>query len=68
MTNNTYHWRVSPKVLCKVQTAIKQEQFEYEAADGETGCRLNNNITSARGNVKGGEAVHIPLTFLRSRC
>ena len=26
--------------------------------DGETGCRLNNNITPARGNVKGGEAVH----------
>ena len=36
--------------------------------DGETGCRLNNNITQARGIVKGGEAVHIPLTFLRSRC
>ena len=27
--------------------------------DGETGCRLNNNITPARGNVKGGEAVHM---------
>ena len=36
--------------------------------DGETGCRLNNNITPARGNVKGGEAVPIPLTLLRSRC
>ena len=56
------------QILCKVQTAIKQEQFEYEAADGKTGCRLNNNITPARGNVKGGEAVHIPLTFLRSGC
>ena len=36
-------------------------------ADGETGRRLNN-ITSARGNVKGGEAVYISLTFIRSRC
>ena len=26
--------------------------------DGETGCRLNNNITPARGNVKGGSGIH----------
>lgn len=28
------------------------------AKDGETGCRLNNNITPARGNVKGGSGIH----------
>ena len=53
------------QILCKVQTAIKQEQFYYEAADGETGCRLNNNITPARGNVKGGEAV---VSVLKISC
>ncbi len=67
--------------LNQVKDLISNERFHYvEPQRGrkfieslwEIGTAvekgLSQNITPARGNVKGGEAVHIPLTFLRSRC
>ena len=52
---------VTAKMRCKIELI-------FQGGSGVGCARLVYNITPTSGNVKGGEAVHIPLTFLRSRC
>ena len=50
------------EILCKHHFVVENRSKYYGAAAGLSGCRLIYNITLAGADVKGGEAVHLPLT------